>query len=74
MIRIFLLTLIVTVCNSIIVPAQTPPSPKEHFGFDIGDDYKLTTYTEAESYFKKLAASERTKLVVIGQTEEGRHQ
>src|SRR4051812_12998568 len=54
--------------------AQTIPSPKEHFGFNIGDDYKLTTYTQTEAYFKKLATSDRTKLVDIGLTEEGRHQ
>jgi hypothetical protein len=50
------------------------PAPKEHFGFNIGDDYHLATYTQTESYFKKLAASNRTKLVDIGLTEEGRHQ
>lgn len=50
------------------------PSPKAHFGFNIGDDYKLATYTQTEAYFKKLAASNRTRLVDIGMTEEGRHQ
>jgi hypothetical protein len=54
--------------------AQTIPSPKEHFGFNIGDDYQLATYTQTEAYFKKLAASDRAKLVDIGLTEEGRHQ
>ena len=54
--------------------AQTIPSPKEHFGFNIGDDYQLSNYTQTEAYFKKLAASDRTKLVDIGLTAEGRHQ
>lgn len=54
--------------------AQTVPSPKEHFGFNIGDDYQLATYTQTEAYFKKLAASDRAELVDIGMTEEGRHQ
>ena len=54
--------------------AQNIPSPKEHFGFNIGDDYQLANYTQTEAYFKKLAASNRTKLVDIGLTEEGRHQ
>lgn len=55
--------------------AQTIPSPKEHFGFNIGDDYKLANYTQTEDYFKKIAAvSNRAKLVDIGLTEEGRHQ
>jgi hypothetical protein len=58
-----------------IAAAQTIPSPKSFFGFNIGDDYKLTNYTKSAEYFKKLAAaSNRTKLVDIGLTEEGRHQ
>jgi hypothetical protein len=55
--------------------AQNIPSPKEHFGFNIGDNYQLATYTQTEAYFKKLAAtSDRVKLVDIGKTEEGRTQ
>ncbi|GAB4044000.1 M14 family metallopeptidase [Spirosoma jeollabukense] len=53
---------------------QSIPSPKEHFGFTIGDDYQLSNYTQTEAYFKKLATSDRTKLVDIGLTAEGRHQ
>ena len=50
-------------------------SPQEHFGFTMGDDYQLATYTQTEAYFKKLAAeSDRLKLVDIGPTEEGRRQ
>src|SRR5690554_7018033 len=56
--------------------AQTNvPSPKSHFGFNIGDDYHLANFTQTEAYFKKLeAASDRLKLVEMGQTEEGRTQ
>ena len=55
--------------------ATAIPSPKEHFGFNIGDDYQLATYSQTEAYFKKVAAaSDRVKLVDIGLTEEGRHQ
>ncbi len=57
--------------------AQQPnsiPSPKSHFGFSIGDNYKLATFTQTEAYLKKVAAvSKRMKLQVIGQTEEGRN-
>ena len=60
---------------SLSVSAQTIPSPKEHFGFNIGDDYMLANYTQTEAYFKKLAAtSPKIKLVDIGKTEEGRTQ
>jgi len=55
--------------------AQIIPTPKEHFGFNIGDNYQLATYTQTEAYFKKIAAaSDRVKLVEIGKTEEGRSQ
>jgi len=55
--------------------AQEVPTPKSHFGFDIGDNYQLANYTQTEAYFKKLAASsKRVKLVDIGKTEEGRSQ
>ena len=36
----------------LVVQAQTIPTPKEHFGFAIGDDYHLATYTQTEAYFK----------------------
>ncbi|MCX2485205.1 M14 metallopeptidase family protein [Pedobacter sp. MR2016-24] len=56
------------------IHAQVIPSPQQHFGFTIGEDYKLANYTQTEAYFKKLARSDRAKLVDIGMTEEGRHQ
>ncbi|AQG79284.1 M14 family metallopeptidase [Spirosoma montaniterrae] len=68
-----LLAVLLLVLNTTL--AQKIPSPKEHFGFNIGDDYQLVTYTKTEDYFKKVAAaSDRVKLVDIGMTEEGRHQ
>ncbi len=54
--------------------AQIIPSPKQHFGFNIGDDYQLANFTQTEAYIKKLAKSPRAKYVDIGLTEEGRHQ
>lgn len=55
--------------------AQHIPTPKEHFGFAIGDDYMLANYTQAEAYYKKVAAaSDRVLLREIGKTEEGRTQ
>jgi hypothetical protein len=50
-------------------------SPKEQFGFNIGDDYKLANYTQFQQYWHKLAGeSNRMKLVEIGKTAEGRPQ
>jgi hypothetical protein len=70
--RMLLLPLVFSV--SVTQAQKKVPSPKEHFGFNIGDDYKLANYTQTEAYFKKLAASDRTRLVDIGLTEEGRHE
>lgn len=55
--------------------AQKITSPKEQFGFNIGDDYKLANYTQFESYWRTLAKeSNRMKLVPIGKSAEGRTQ
>ncbi|MFN2326519.1 MAG: M14 metallopeptidase family protein [Gemmatimonadales bacterium] len=54
---------------------QRPTSPLEHFGFNMGDDYHLATYTQFEAYWQRLdAQSDRMKLVSIGKTAEGRDQ
>jgi Zinc carboxypeptidase len=50
-------------------------TPKQAFGFNIGDDYMLVNYTQATAYIKKLATeSDRMKLIDIGPTAEGRRQ
>jgi zinc carboxypeptidase len=55
--------------------AQTITSPKQHFGFTIGDDYQLATYTQFVDYWQKLdKESDRMKVVEIGKTAEGRPQ
>ena len=67
------LTLLLLFLAQILV-AQVP-SPKSHFGFSIGDNYHLATFTQTEAYFQKVAkASPRAKLQSIGKTEEGRNQ
>ena len=61
--------------TSLLSVAQELTSPKQFFGFSIGDNYKLATYTQTEAYFKKIAsASDRVSLVNIGTTEESRSQ
>ena len=50
-------------------------SPREQFGFAIGDDYNLATYRQLTDYWKKLdQESDRMTLVSIGKTAEGRDQ
>ena len=55
--------------------AQTLTSPKQHFGFNIGDDYQLANYTQFIEYWQKLdEESDRMNVVEIGKTAEGRPQ
>jgi hypothetical protein len=60
------------------VPAQAAAhitSPKEYFGFNLGDDYCLANYQQLIGYWSKLEReSDRLKVVRIGVTEEGRPQ
>jgi hypothetical protein len=50
-------------------------SPKEFFGFNIGDDWKLANYDQFQNYWKKIdAESDRMVVQEIGKTAEGRPQ
>ncbi len=70
----FLAALLALFFTTAIADAQRIPTPKEHFGHNIGDDYFLADYTQAEAYLKILAESDRVQLVDIGKTEWGRTQ
>jgi hypothetical protein len=51
----------------------TITSPKEQFGFNIGDDYQLVNYARLIDYWRRLAVeSDRITLEEIGTTAEGR--
>lgn len=70
----FLKLMIVLLVSSAALGQQIP-APKEHFGFNIGDNYKLATYAQTEAYFQKLdLVSDRAIMQSIGKTEEGRDQ
>src|ERR1700693_3734575 len=50
-------------------------TPKEALGFNLGDDYHMATYSQLETYWKKIASEcNRCKLVEIGRTAEDRPQ
>ncbi|WP_332767020.1 M14 family metallopeptidase [Phenylobacterium sp.] len=77
--RVFSGTVALALCVALGAPAAwagpAVTSPKEAFGHEIGDDYKLVNYTQLEAYFKTVAGqSDRMKLVEIGATEEGRRE
>lgn len=58
-------------------PAAKPavPTPREQFGFDIGDDYQLINYRQFTEYLGRLErASDRIRVLEVGPTEEGRRQ
>lgn len=66
--RTFILTLFAAVWA-----AAAAPAPKEHFGFDPGDDYKLADYGQLVGYFRKLAAaSNRIRVIEFGRSSLGR--
>src|SRR5262245_48706410 len=79
--RIRALTLAVALVSSVVsVPsaqtkAPTITTPKQHFGFNIGDDYQLATYDQFVQYWQKIdKESNRMQVIEIGKTEEGRPQ
>jgi hypothetical protein len=50
-------------------------TPREQFGFNIGDDYHLANYTQLMEYWQKLEReSPRMVLREMGETAEGRPQ
>ena len=67
------LLLAVTLAALPLVAAAKVTSPKEQFGFAIGDDYQLVNYKQLVAYWKRLdAESDRMKVVDIGKTADGR--
>jgi hypothetical protein len=72
--KIFLLVIQIALLP-ICLLAQSLPTPKEHFGFTIGEPYMLANFSQTEAYFKKIAElSDRVEYRSIGQTEFGREQ
>ena len=72
--RYLMSVLLVVILGLTSSQAQNITAPKAHFGFNIGDDYHLATFTQTEAYLKKIASeSNKVKMVSIGKTEEGRN-
>ncbi|MEO6819156.1 MAG: M14 metallopeptidase family protein [Ginsengibacter sp.] len=75
MIKIFIKTLVIILFIMPSAIGQKIPSPKEFFGFNIGDNYQLANNTKTQEYFQILAKnSDRSIIQDIGKTEEGRTQ
>ena len=66
---------LVTALATVPAAETTVTTPKQYFGFNIGDDYQLANYTQFVEYWQKLdKESDRMKVVEIGKTAEGRPQ
>jgi hypothetical protein len=64
---------VLTLAVASAAAAQAISTPKQHFGFNLGDDYQLATYDQFQAYWQKLdKESTRLQVVEIGKTEEGR--
>ena len=74
--RSAVLVLAVSLAVAPALPAQGRlTSPREQLGWNVGDDYRLATYTQLTAYWQKLdTESDRLRLVSIGKTAEGRDQ
>lgn len=76
--RTLVLSLLFTALSRTALPADPAPritSPKDFFGFNMGDDYCLANYRQLARYWSRLEKeSPRLKVVSIGATEEGRPQ
>ena len=68
--------MLISVALAATLTAQSSiTSPRAQFGFDLGDDYQLTTYRQIADYWRTLdAQSDRMVLQEIGRTAEGRPQ
>jgi hypothetical protein len=52
--------------------SDTVPTPRDHFGFDIGEDRKLATWTQLTSYYARLAeTSARVRIDTLGAATMG---
>jgi hypothetical protein len=72
MTRALLATLVAALLVSPRLTAQTVPTPRQHFGFDIGEDRRLADWGDLTSYFERLAAaSSRVVVDTLGPTTVG---
>ncbi len=67
------LSLILSLSLTLAAPAAAQvPTPRQHFGFDIGEHRKLATWSRLTAYYETLArASDRVKLDTLGLATKG---
>jgi hypothetical protein len=73
--RLLAVLLVAVLCGPGQAAGAHVTSPKEYFGFNLGDDYCLANYRQLAGYWAKLEReSDRVRVVRIGTTAEGRPQ
>ncbi len=71
--KIFCLSVCLVLAFSLAAAQGKITSPKEQFGFNIGDDYHVVNYSQLVAYWQKLdKESNRMILEDIGKTAEGK--
>lgn len=71
MIRRLVVAVLATLTIPLALDAQVP-TPREHFGFDIGDHRKLADWNELTAYFERIArGSDRVSVDTLGLTTVG---
>ncbi|HET7039057.1 MAG TPA: M14 family zinc carboxypeptidase, partial [Gemmatimonadales bacterium] len=72
--RIIAAAVVLTALAGVPAPAQTQlTTPRDFFGFNLGDDYHLANYQQISAYWRRLdAESDRMVVREIGRTAEGR--
>ncbi len=71
--RALILLLVATVSLAAPSAQRRITTPKEAFGFNLGDDYQLASYRQVADYWRTLdAESDRLAVQEIGRTAEGR--
>jgi|TARA_B100000809_G_scaffold262113_1_gene312365 murein tripeptide amidase MpaA len=72
MIRRLILALVAHSFLGPALAAQGVPTPRDHFGFDMGEDRKLANWDQLRAYYETLATqSPRVAIETLGPTEIG---
>ncbi|MGD8319573.1 MAG: M14 family metallopeptidase [Gemmatimonadota bacterium] len=73
MIRRVLSAVVAIAITTAAASAQSVPTPRQFFGFDIGQDRKLADWNQLTSYYEKIAeTSQRVTVDTLGPTTMGR--
>ncbi len=68
----FWMAVVLSVLALDTVQGQDIPTPRSHFGFEIGEDRKLANWTQLTDYYEKLAqTSQRVSVDTLGPTTAG---